>query len=862
MDQRLNVSLVALAVVWFAGVACGEGPAEGWRVDFDDGTLGGAGEPRFVNRSEGPTRTDPDRASWKIADGVATIGGEFGPNSTRGDGDFVPLEWDGLNVSLVDYPVLEMRLRVSDEGGRILVQCTYAYADGSTRMPCFVSPEFEKLGFVGESGHQVVARYPGSEQPGEWVTLTRPIAVDISAPKQWTPRRLVKLEVWLMGDCPLTADIDWVRLRALNEEEQKKEDDWTAVMAGYAPTEPPIFKEFFPFGVYGSPPDSSGTHQMSSRMAFRMLAKHHLNYVQASQNRVVEGEEMGICLARRMRPCSQRFESGGASAVKEWAAPMVERVKNSPALICYDVGDEREIGELWDTVGGMGVLNQLDPAHPSLLCLHKVATLRRYDPYVAVNVSDIYPLSEGLDTTATYLYDYCREIARATNNKRHWMILQSFGAAPWRPRIRWRVPTIEQLRLQVWSALAGGARGIIMYTTSYEGYLGLADQWGNPLALMKEAARLGEVLIPLGRRLLDCVVDFDATVACDNENILVGVVHAPERGARYVILANKDEATPQGGRLSGVAGTLLDLEALEQVADGLVAPLLPGGGRIYMMGSADGFEREAEIILRNRAEEAARAATPDRLFETRGCNPKHRDQLDETARIMGAIEPAMFVDNPDAKVVEMMNAHRDRYWGIQERWILAYDALLKGEVVPDKDVHDILRDANGVVKAVRDRLGDYPMYPGEKPDTTRDLLDTPELWWFRKDPQEAGNAQKWFLPAEKKDAPQWSKISTHKFWEKGYLGNGWYALDTVIPQAVGKRVWLRFGSVDENYTLWINGQYIDDNMAAGTALWNVAVEVEITGKFKPGESNHIVVRVTNQAGGGGIWKPVTLLVEK
>jgi len=142
------------------------------------------------------------------------------------------------------------------------------------------------------------------------------------------------------------------------------------------------------------------------------------------------------------------------------------------------------------------------------------------------------------------------------------------------------------------------------------------------------------------------------------------------------------------------------------------------------------------------------------------------------------------------------------------------------------------------------------------------LVETPELWSFRKDPEKAGEPEKWFLPAMKKETPQWAKISTHKFWEKGYVGLGWYALDIVIPKTDGRRVWMRFGSVDENYTLWINGQYVDDNMAAGTRLWNVPVEAEITGKFKPGESNHIVVRVNNMANAGGIWKPVTLLVAK
>ena len=114
----------------------------------------------------------------------------------------------------------------------------------------------------------------------------------------------------------------------------------------------------------------------------------------------------------------------------------------------------------------------------------------------------------------------------------------------------------------------------------------------------------------------------------------------------------------------------------------------------------------------------------------------------------------------------------------------------------------------------------------------------------------------------KKQAPQWKDISTHKFWEKGYIGDGWYAVNLVIPKADGKRVWLQFGSVDENYTLWINGQYVDDNMAAGTRLWNVPVEAEITGKFKPGESNHIVVCVNNTEYAGGIYKPVNVMVQK
>ena len=84
----------------------------------------------------------------------------------------------------------------------------------------------------------------------------------------------------------------------------------------------------------------------------------------------------------------------------------------------------------------------------------------------------------------------------------------------------------------------------------------------------------------------------------------------------------------------------------------------------------------------------------------------------------------------------------------------------------------------------------------------------------------------------------------------------------VIPPAQGKRVWLQLGAVDENYTLWINGERISDNLGAGTTMWDRPVSAEITGKFTQGQPTHIVVRVTNTAFAGGVWKPVRILAER
>ena len=137
---------------------------------------------------------------------------------------------------------------------------------------------------------------------------------------------------------------------------------------------------------------------------------------------------------------------------------------------------------------------------------------------------------------------------------------------------------------------------------------------------------------------------------------------------------------------------------------------------------------------------------------------------------------------------------------------------------------------------------------------------TPEFWFFRKDPDKVGQTEEWFAPSTAKRPPDWRPRSTRGAWEKGYIGHGWYALDMVVPDAVGKRIWLHLGAVDENYTLWINGRYVSDNMDAGPATWDKPVSVEITDQLVPGDANHIVIRARNTSHAGGVWKPVSILV--
>ncbi|MEO2045285.1 MAG: sugar-binding domain-containing protein [Pirellulales bacterium] len=171
-----------------------------------------------------------------------------------------------------------------------------------------------------------------------------------------------------------------------------------------------------------------------------------------------------------------------------------------------------------------------------------------------------------------------------------------------------------------------------------------------------------------------------------------------------------------------------------------------------------------------------------------------------------------------------------------------------------------------------------PLNPDDRPQETQEIVygeklpigmellaQAPKYWMFRTDPNKIGETEDWFDQSAKKSP--WSAISTHDLWDKAlgtkeephYTGDGWYAADLIIPPAHGKKVWLHFGAVDENYTLWINGRYIGDNLAAGTSTWDQPVSVEITDRYNEGQSNHIVVRVSNTVAAGGIWKPVAIL---
>lgn len=155
------------------------------------------------------------------------------------------------------------------------------------------------------------------------------------------------------------------------------------------------------------------------------------------------------------------------------------------------------------------------------------------------------------------------------------------------------------------------------------------------------------------------------------------------------------------------------------------------------------------------------------------------------------------------------------------------------------------------------------------------VLPLPQDWRFRFDPENVGLKNGWFKPETEDD--DWSSIEVTDVWENqlvgktwkaehghDYDGFGWYRLRFSLPAKPkpGTRYRLLFGAVDEACTVWVNGKKVLDRpypYQGRTDSWSTPFEVDFTAVAKPGKENVLAVRVEDNSGHGGIWKPVQLV---
>ena len=156
----------------------------------------------------------------------------------------------------------------------------------------------------------------------------------------------------------------------------------------------------------------------------------------------------------------------------------------------------------------------------------------------------------------------------------------------------------------------------------------------------------------------------------------------------------------------------------------------------------------------------------------------------------------------------------------------------------------------------------------------------PAFWKFKEDPGKVGEKETWHnveLDATRKN---WETICVNQPWEsqnsalvseklkarmKNYNGTGYYAIGAAVPQEwQGKgRVKIFFNAVDESATVYLNGKLCGRHIfRPGSDDWKTPFEIDVTDAVDWQKSQqHLVVKVDDTSGQGGIWKPVFMALD-
>jgi hypothetical protein len=328
----------------------------------------------------------------------------------------------------------------------------------------------------------------------------------------------------------------------------------------------------------------------------------------------------------------RRFRREKGKALEEFSPPFpitreaaLERIEEVYSIeerrrFVEEYGDMILAYDFSDEPGGMHVplyrkiqniyREEVDPDNPVLVILN--IERREYLPYMPIYYGDTYPI-RNTSRNPWYIYRIVREMAVRTPAP-VWVMLQAFGG---QEDYRWHLPTGPEMRLMLYGAIAGGAKGLTFHGSgsppvwrfnrhyhyaSIDSFLAETPVW--------EAMRgAGRHITAAGPALLTSDVTDDEVLSIrsgsiktefyDGPALKAGVLKRRE-GGWFAVLVNQDIERAQTGRAAvntGVAGDeagIFDLHRLGgEALSGLEITLEPGDGRIYFVGT----DRQARDVL-------------------------------------------------------------------------------------------------------------------------------------------------------------------------------------------------------------------------------------------------------------------------
>ena len=125
-------------------------------------------------------------------------------------------------------------------------------------------------------------------------------------------------------------------------------------------------------------------------------------------------------------------------------------------------------------------------------------------------------------------------------------------------------------------------------------------------------------------------------------------------------------------------------------------------------------------------------------------------------------------------------------------------------------------------------------------------IDLKENWKFSPDENNLGISEKWY--SIEYDDSQWALINAGKRWEdQGFAdldSYGWYRKEVEIPRSwKGKKIWLKFGGVNDAYEVFINGESVGFFGEANISYASKPSFTEISKYLEFGESNKIALQI-------------------
>ena len=161
------------------------------------------------------------------------------------------------------------------------------------------------------------------------------------------------------------------------------------------------------------------------------------------------------------------------------------------------------------------------------------------------------------------------------------------------------------------------------------------------------------------------------------------------------------------------------------------------------------------------------------------------------------------------------------------------------------------------------------------------VVSLPVFWKFKADPGKVGLKEEWHKLDIVTTRDKWENIYIKQAWEsqtsgrvskalkqsmKNYDGIGYYAVGIRVPQSWrGKgKIKVSFSAVDESAWIYLNGVFCGKRIfRSGSEDWKKPFEIDVTAAVDWKRSHqHLVVRVEDRSGQGGIWKPVFLTLDK